>query len=129
MPEFVNPFTGLVPRKMTKQELIRALRLNMAAELEAVHLYMAHADATDDPVTRAVLIDVANEERVHAGEFLEAIRRLDPEEQSFLDEGQGEVQALAASLGAAPSGAGGAEAGGQAAGGPMMTIGNLRETE
>jgi rubrerythrin len=128
MPEFLNPFPGLVPRKMTRQELIRALRLDMAAELEAVHLYMAHADATDDPVARAVLIDVANEERVHAGEFLEVIRRLDPEEQSFLDEGQGEVQDLAASLGAAPPAEGGG-AGDEAAAVPAMTIGNLREAE
>lgn len=128
MPEFVNPFSGLVPRKMTKQELIRALRLNMAAELEAVHLYMAHADATDDPVARAVLIDVANEERVHVGEFLEVIRRLDAEEQSFLDEGQGEVRDLAASVGAASPEEGGGS-GEQAAAGPAMTIGNLRETE
>jgi rubrerythrin len=127
MPEFVNPFSGLVARKMTKPELIRALRLNLAAELEAVHLYMAHADATDDPLARAVLIDIANEERVHAGEFLEVIRRLDPEEQNFLDEGQGEVRELAASVGAAPS-EGSAEAGEQAAA-PAMTIGNLREAE
>ena len=32
MPEFVNPFTGVVPgRKMTDSELVRALRLNLAA--------------------------------------------------------------------------------------------------
>ena len=36
MPEFVNPFSGVVPRKMTKGELIRAIRLNIAAEHEAV---------------------------------------------------------------------------------------------
>ena len=43
MPEFVNPFSGVVSRKMTKGELIRAIRLNIAAEHEAVHVYMAHA--------------------------------------------------------------------------------------
>jgi len=48
MPEFLNPFSGVVPRKMTKQELIRAIRLNLSAEQEAIHLYLAHADATDD---------------------------------------------------------------------------------
>lgn len=129
MPEFLNPFPGLVPRKMTKQELIRALRLDMAAELEAVHLYMAHADATDDPVARAVLIDVANEERVHAGEFLEVIRRLDAEEQRFLDEGQGEVRDLAALPGAAPAEGGAGAPEESAPDGPTMTIGNLREAE
>ena len=38
MPEFLNPFTGVVPeRKMTKEELVRALRQDLAAEHEAVH--------------------------------------------------------------------------------------------
>ncbi len=33
MPEFVNPFSGMVPeRNMTFNELIRAIRLNLAAE-------------------------------------------------------------------------------------------------
>ena len=71
MPEFVNPFSGKVPeRPLTKEELIRAIRLDIAAEHEATHLYMAHAEAIDDPVARAVLIDIANEERVHVGEFM-----------------------------------------------------------
>jgi len=34
MPEFMNPFSGVVPeRKMNKAELVRALRLGLAAEL------------------------------------------------------------------------------------------------
>ncbi len=78
MPEFVNPFSGLVPRKMTKAELIRAIRLNAAAEEEAIHLYMAHADATDDEFARQVLIDIANEERQHLGEFMELLQAAGP---------------------------------------------------
>jgi rubrerythrin len=100
MPEFLNPFSGLVPRKMTQSELIRALRLNVAAELEAVHLYVAHAEATEDPLAKRVLLDIANEERQHAGEFMEVIRRLAPDEQHFLDVGRGEVEAMAAELSA-----------------------------
>jgi len=39
MPEFLNSFSGSVPeRKLTIQELIRAIRLDLAAEHEAVHL-------------------------------------------------------------------------------------------
>ncbi len=70
MPEFQNPFSGKIPdRTLTNGELVRALRLDLASEHEAVHTYMAHADATDNPLAKAVLIDIANEERVHAGEF------------------------------------------------------------
>ena len=70
MPDFSNPFSGNLPgRKLTKEELIRAIRLNIAAEHEAIFVYMAHADATDHPLAKEVLTDVANEEREHLGEF------------------------------------------------------------
>jgi rubrerythrin len=98
MPEFLNPFSGMVPRKMTKGELIRALRLNLAAELEAVHLYVAHAEATDDQLAKKVLLDIANEEREHAGEFLELIKRLAPDEEGFLEAGRREVEEMAEGL-------------------------------
>jgi len=100
MPEFVNPFTGVVPgRKMTDSELLRALRLNIAAEQEAIHLYMAHADATDNELAKKVLIDIANEERVHAGEFQRLINILAKDEEAFLAEGAEEVDEMAADQG------------------------------
>jgi rubrerythrin len=100
MPEFVNPFTGVVPgRKMTDSELVRALRLNLSAEQEAVHLYMSHADATDNELARRVLTDIANEERVHAGEFQRLIGILAKDEDAFLAEGAAEVDEMAAGLG------------------------------
>ncbi len=53
MPEFVNPFSGKIPeRQLTSEELIRAIRLDLAAEHEAVHACMAHADATDNQSER-----------------------------------------------------------------------------
>lgn len=98
MPEFLNPFSGVVPRKLTKSELARAIRLNIAAEHEAVHLYMSHADATDDPLAKEVLTDIANEERAHIGEFMELLRNLAPDEAKFLEEGRKEVEELAEGL-------------------------------
>lgn len=95
MPQFIDPFSGVVPRKMTKSELVRAIRQNIAAEHEAVHAYMAHADATDDELAKKVLTDIADEERVHIGEFMELLRRLAPEEAKLLDKGREEVEELA----------------------------------
>ena len=95
MPEFVNPFSGVVPRKMTKGELIRAIRLNIAAEHEAVHVYMAHADATDDELAKKVLVDIADEEREHVGEFMELLRRLAPDEAELIEAGRKEVEEMA----------------------------------
>jgi len=97
MPEFLNPFSGKVPeRKLTLQELIRAIRLDLAAEHEAVHLYMAHAEATDNPLARKVLIDIANEERVHAGEFARLLSILTGDEDALLAKGAEEVDEMAA---------------------------------
>jgi len=99
MPEFVNPFSGMIPeRKMTNEELIRALRLNIAAEHEATTTYMAHAGATDHPLAKAMLIDIANEERVHVGEFARLIAILSGDEDVHLRKGALEVNTIAASL-------------------------------
>lgn len=53
MPDVAGRLPGLAPRRMMKQELIRALRLNIAAEHEAIRFYAAHAEATDDELVVA----------------------------------------------------------------------------
>jgi rubrerythrin len=125
MPEFINPFSGKVPdRKLTTEELIRAIRLDIAAEEEAVHLYMAHAEATDHPLAKKVLIDIANEERVHAGEFSRLLEILTGDEDKWLAEGAEEVDEMAAELGTTEE-AGGAET--PETGGEETTIGSLKD--
>lgn len=100
MPNFANPFSGIVPeRKMSKEELIRAIRLDLAAEEEAIHQYEAQADATDDPIAKEVLHDIANEERVHVGEFQRLLNILLPDEEKLLAEGAAEVDEVAAKAG------------------------------
>ena len=96
MAEFVNPFRGMTPqRKLTGRELVRAIRMALAAEEEAVHMYEAMADASDNPLAAKVLQDIADEERVHAGEFQELLRILLPDEQRLLQKGTAEVKELA----------------------------------
>ena len=93
MPEFGTPFSGLAKdRKVTKEELIRAIRFMIAAEYEAIQLYMQLAESTDNKLAQEVLKDIADEERVHAGEFLRLLKELAPDEQKFYDEGAEEVQ-------------------------------------
>ena len=93
MPEFGSPFSGLAnERKLTQKELIRAIRFMVAAEYEAVQLYMQLAESTDNKLAVEVLKDIANEERVHAGEFLRLLRELAPDEEKFYAEGAAEVE-------------------------------------
>jgi rubrerythrin len=125
MPEFVNPFSGKVPdRKLTHEELVRAIRLNIAAEHEAIHLYMAHAEATDHALAKKVLIDVANEEREHVGEFMRLLQILTGDEETWLAVGREEVDEIAAELGATEETEGAATT---EAGGEETTIGSLKE--
>jgi rubrerythrin len=93
MPEFGSPFSGLASnRKLTKQELIRAIRFMVAAEYEAVQMYMQLAESTDNSLAIDVLKDIADEERVHAGEFLRLLYELAPDEAKFYAEGAEEVE-------------------------------------
>ncbi|MDM7998751.1 MAG: ferritin family protein [Dehalococcoidia bacterium] len=93
MPEFGSPFSGLAhDRKLTKSELIRAIRFMVAAEYEAVQMYMQLAESTDNKLAAEVLEDIADEERVHAGEFLRLLKELAPDEDKFYAEGAAEVE-------------------------------------
>ena len=93
MPEFCSPFTGLAnDRKLSDAELVRAIRFMVAAEYEAIQLYMQLAESTDNELAVDVLTDIADEERVHAGEFLRLLHELAPDEKKFYDEGAEEVE-------------------------------------
>lgn len=95
MPEFATPFAGLASkRRLTGAELVRAIRYAIAAEYEAVQLYTQLAESIDDDRTAKVLKDVANEELVHAGEFLRLLRDLAPDEQRFYAQGADEVEEI-----------------------------------
>jgi rubrerythrin len=95
MPEFSSPFTILKnDRKLTDKELVRAIRFMIAAEYEAIQMYQQTAESTDNVLAKEVLLDIANEEKEHAGEFLRLLRELDPEEEKFYAEGYGEVEEM-----------------------------------
>lgn len=99
MPEFSNPFTVLKnDRKLTHDELVRGIRFMIAAEYEAVQLYQQLAESTDNRLAQDVLIDIANEEKEHAGEFLRLLRELEPDEEGFYKEGYQEVEEMIAKL-------------------------------
>ncbi len=95
MPDFGTPFAGLAhERKLTHEELIRAMRFMVAAEYEAVQLYIQLAESTDNKLAETVLRDIADEELVHAGEFLRVLKQLAPGEEKFYAEGADEVEEI-----------------------------------
>jgi rubrerythrin len=103
MPEFANPFAGNIPKEMSAPELAAALRLDIAGELEAIHLYRAHAAATNDSLVKQQLLDIADEEVAHCGELLALVRYLDPSVGDKLASGEREVLERMEKLGIDPA--------------------------
>ena len=93
MPDFGNPFSGLKhDRLLTHEELVRAIRFMVAAEYEATQLYEQLAESTDEALAQNVLRDIANEEKVHVGEFLRLLKEIQPDEEGFYQQGAQEVE-------------------------------------
>jgi rubrerythrin len=91
--DFGTPFAGLKSdRKLSKDELIRSIRFMISAEYEAVQLYTQLADSIDNNIAIKVLRKIADEEKVHAGEFLELLNILEPTEKKFYADGSKEVK-------------------------------------
>ncbi len=113
---------------MTDAELARAIQLDIEAELDAINLYAAHIDATDNAQAKAVLAHIMDEEKEHASLFLELIRRLDPAYVKLASEAAAKYELI---VSGAPKevveavGERGAEPPAPAA--PLTTVGSLRK--
>ncbi len=92
--DFSNPFGTLVPRKINAAELARAIMQDIAAELDAVAVYQAHIDATDDERAKKVLAHVRDDEKEHVGEFLALLEILDPKQAEYIKKGKVEIAEL-----------------------------------
>ena len=68
------------------------LRVGMIAELDAISLYEQMAAMTENSDVKKVLLDIAKEEKTHAGEFEELLKRLDKEYVSEIEAGKKEVE-------------------------------------
>lgn len=116
MPSFANPFQGNVNRKLTKEELIQAIRLDIAGELEAIYVYDAHVTATDDPVAKKVIADIRDEEKAHVGELMTLLRHFDPQEAAHFISGENEVKEMLEAFGIVS---------GASSEAPSVTVGSL----
>lgn len=86
-----DPFLADVPRQMDGNEVIQALRVDIAGELEAIIGYEAHAMSTTDERVKKVLLHIADEERQHVGELQQMLYLLCPNEEEQTKKG---VQAI-----------------------------------
>jgi rubrerythrin len=89
-----NPIEIPSGKKLSREELVQAVRLSIIAELDAINLYLQLSSATDDPLARKVFEDIAREEKTHVGEFLTLLEKLDPEQVKELEKGKKEIKEL-----------------------------------
>lgn len=68
------------------------LRAAIIAELDATNLYEQMASMTKNKDIQVVLLDVANEEKTHVGEFQALLLKFDPQQKKELEEGAKEVE-------------------------------------
>ena len=90
-------FTSIAPllepgEPLNDQELIRAIRLSISAEEDAVSIYSLIADSTKNKDIAALVRDIANEEKIHASEFAKILMTLDGKEKEFFHKGLEEAE-------------------------------------
>jgi len=69
----------------------RALRIATMAEYEAISVYEQMAELVKSPKVKKVLLDIAQEEKVHVGEFESLLKEFDDEHGPSIDDGEKEV--------------------------------------
>jgi rubrerythrin len=74
------------------QRDIEILRLGIIAELDAANLYESLAKQTVNSTLQEMLRDIANEEKAHIGEFEALLEELDPDHETYEDEGEEEAE-------------------------------------
>lgn len=83
-----------VDQIMPEELDLEILRAAMIAELDAVSFYEQLAAMAENPNVKAVLLDIAREEKTHVGEFQTMLLELDEEQVNELIKGRDEVKEL-----------------------------------
>ncbi|MBD3248572.1 rubrerythrin [Candidatus Woesearchaeota archaeon] len=78
-----------VEKKNIDTEILRAA---IIAELDAVNLYEQMASLTEDKNLKAILMDVAKEEKTHVGEFQTLLLNRDKQQTEELKAGKEEIK-------------------------------------
>lgn len=95
MPQFATPFSiKKSDKKLTNEELIRAIRFSIASEYEAIQIYEEIIESTDNEEVIKLLKEIANDEKVHAGNFLYLMKILAPDEKISYKDGAAEAEEI-----------------------------------
>lgn len=81
MPSFDTINNVYAPQqKLNHTEMLRAIKLGIASEFEAIQIYQQIMESTDNESVKIVLTDITNDEMHHAGQLTKLLEVLGPED-------------------------------------------------
>jgi rubrerythrin len=99
MSQFSNEIDDNVSvQKLSKAELVEAIRLDIAAEHDGIQRYLSQAVTVGQSLAKTVLLDIANGKRVHLGELERLLEIFTGKEYRTVEEGRTKVDEMAAQL-------------------------------
>lgn len=94
-----TPITEDVPPEVLGDNDSSLIRDALVDELEAVSIYQRYSEKVTDPDVKQVLADIRDEEKVHIGELMEVLRRIDSTGlEQFIADGEGEAKEILESI-------------------------------
>jgi len=83
-----------LPRKLNEEEVIRTIRLNIAAEHEAILQYEQLIASTDNEIVKKIANEVRADELKHVGNWEFALQLLSDDDRNGIEEGAKEAEEL-----------------------------------
>ena len=92
----ISELLSMMPSELAKikgpEKEMEILRLGIIAEYDAINLYEQMAQSSSNLEVKKVLLDIANEEKQHIGEFESLLKKFDSDHQKMKDEGESELE-------------------------------------
>lgn len=89
-----DPSELMRKEKMDDEEIVRSIRLALAAELDAINFYMQQSKIMPDGHFKKVHEDIAREEVTHFGEFMRLLYEYSPEDFTKIRQGWDEASGI-----------------------------------
>lgn len=88
--DVLNPALNKIPEALSGAEDLLGLMQAIIAEWDAIHLYKAIAEASQNPTVKDLMNHLAEEELKHVGELQELAAQLEADTEKYIQEGRKE---------------------------------------
>ena len=91
--QILNEMMSNIPTSNDGKNIDKQIvRIGILSEVDAINLYEQLAELATDDDLKNTLLDIANEEKVHVGEFTKLLNSYDNENESETSKGEDEVE-------------------------------------